>query len=241
VTADSRRATAIYARVSTGSQVVGQQLDRLRAVVAGAVEYVDDGVSGRAGSRPAFDRLRVSIRAGEISAVYAVKLDRLGRSAKSILEFFELAESREVRVVLVDQQIDTSTPVGRLVRTVLAAMAELEADLAAERTQDTMDAFKSGARTPKAPVGRPRRVTPELADRCDVLRRQKFTWAEIARRTGLKAETCRRAVWQLRKRVLWTGRELPARSLPATGSVENGDAPKVDRAPSGAEEGRGKL
>lgn len=231
---------AIYARVSTGSQTVAQQLDRLRAEAPGAREFVDEAVSGRSDRRPGFDRLRNAIGAGEISAVYAVKLDRLGRSARGILEFFELAESHNVRVVLVDQQIDTSTPVGRLVRTVLAAMAELEADLVSERTREAMASFKSGVRTPKGPVGRPRRVTDELADRCDALRRQKLTWAEIARRTGLKAETCRRAVWSLRKRVLWEAREPPARDGVGHGSVENEDAPEGGTPRPDAQEGRGK-
>lgn len=234
------RAPAIYARVSTGSQTVAQQLDRLRAGAPGAREFVDEAASGRSDRRPGFERLRSAIEIGEISATYAVKLDRLGRSARAILGFFELAESHQVRVVLVDQQIDTSTPVGRLVRTVLAAMAELEADLVSERTREAMAAFKSGARAPRGPVGRPRRVTAELADRCDSLRRQEFTWAEIARRTGLKAETCRRAVWQLRKRVLCSGKEPPTGRGVSAGSVEGTDAQKDGRDRPDAEEGRGK-
>jgi DNA invertase Pin-like site-specific DNA recombinase len=185
---------AIYARVSTEDQSVDQQLERLRALAPNAIEYVDRGVSGRLDSRPEFDRLKGEIRAGRVSAAYVVKLDRLGRSAGSVLEFFKVAETHGTRVVVVDQQIDTSTPVGRLVRTILAAMAELEADLIAERTRDAMAAFKSGARIPKSPVGRPRVVTPEKVERARRLRLAdpKLTWAELAQRVGLKSETVRR-------------------------------------------------
>ncbi|EQD31976.1 protein containing Resolvase [mine drainage metagenome] len=84
---------AIYARVSTEGQSVDQQLYRLRSLAPGADEYADSGVSGRLDSRPEFDRLREQIRRGAISDLFVVKLDRLGRSAHAVLEFFELAEA----------------------------------------------------------------------------------------------------------------------------------------------------
>ena len=185
---------AIYARVSTEEQSVQQQLDRLRSAVKFATEYVDEAVSGRLDSRPEFDRLKRDMDAGKVQELYVVKLDRLGRSASSILEFFGRAEKDGVRVVVLDQQIDTSTPVGRLVRTVLAAMAELEADLIRERTREAMAALKAGTRQTKSgrPVGRPRKVTPEIAERIRVLRKGGMKWREIAVRVHLNAGTCRK-------------------------------------------------
>lgn len=189
--------TAIYARVSTEDQSVGPQLDRLRAATSDIVSpFVDDAVSGRLEHRPAFDLLREKIRTGEVDVVYVTKLDRLGRSAKAILDFFREAEDRGCRVVVLDQAIDTSTPVGRLVRTVLAAMAELEADLIRERTQDAMRAIKEGRRGTRSgkPPGRPRRLTPEKAAEIRALRYpdrgEGLPWKAIARRVGLPWSTC---------------------------------------------------
>ena len=91
--------------------------------------------------------------------------------------------------MVLDQHIDTATPIGRMVRTVLAAMAELEADLIRERTQEAMDAFKTGARTTRSgrPVGRPAVLTPELLGRIRELREtpdpkgKRRTWGQIAK------------------------------------------------------------
>lgn len=87
------------------------------------------------------------------------KLDRLGRSARAILEFFNEADAHGARVVALDQAIGASTPVRHLVRTVLAAMAELEADLIAERTREAMAAIKEGLRPTKS--GKPPGNVPE--------------------------------------------------------------------------------
>jgi DNA invertase Pin-like site-specific DNA recombinase len=187
---------AVYARVSTGDQSVQQQLDRLRRVAPGAAEYVDHAVSGSLGSRPDFDRLRKDAVAGKVNAVYVVKLDRLGRSAGNILEFFREMGDAGVRVVVLDQQIDTSTPVGRLIRTVLAAMAELEADLTRERTRDAMAEIKAGRRRTRSglPPGRPRKVTAEVEAKIRELRYpvtgEGLPWKTIAQYVHLPAGTC---------------------------------------------------
>lgn len=230
------RSHAIYGRVSTVGQgeSLETQLSRLRRSAPGAVEFVDSGVSGRAADRPAFDRLREEIRSGGVESVTVTKLDRLGRSAKTILEFFNEAEENSARIIVIDQQVDTGTPVGRLVRTVLAAMAELEGDLIAERTREAMAAFKAGTRIPRAPVGRPRKVTVELAVRADVLKRQGLTWSQIAVRTGLKAETARRAVRILRRRVLVRPTEPIPEATPVDGVRED-----PGHGPTGSEGGAG--
>jgi hypothetical protein len=71
---------------------------------------------------------------------------------------------------------------------------------------------------PRFPVGRPRKVTTELADRCDALRREGLSWSQIALRTGLNAETARKAVRLIRRRVLDAPREpLPTEMVLAGG------------------------
>jgi len=168
----SERYLATYSRTSTDRQEVRTQYDRLASAVPGARPFVDDGISGRGAVRPSFELLRAEMRADRVGSVYVTKLDRLGRSARQILEFFGEAEAHGVRIVVLDQQLDTSTPVGRLVRTVLSAMAELEADLIAERTRDAMAALKSGTRQTKSgrPVGRPRMYDEEFVRKVVELR-----------------------------------------------------------------------
>ena len=221
---------AIYARVSTEEQSVQQQLDRLRAVAPGAIEYVDEAVSGRLDSRPEFDRLKRDMEAGKVQKDCVVKLDRLGRTARGILEFFSHADANGVRVVVLDQQIDTLTPVGRLVRTVLAAMAELEADLIRERTREAMGSLKAGTRATASgrPVGRPRKVTPELAQRILELRAAGTRWAEIARRVHLPSATCRKVPrqWAKPPRVENTPTGFGAPSVASQGEAPLTDRPK---------------
>lgn len=185
---------AIYARVSTEDQSVEQQLDRLRRVAPGAMEYVDIGWSGKAAERPSFKRMREEVAAKRIDTIYVVKLDRLGRSVANILEFFQEMEIAGTRVVILDQSIDTSSPMGKLLRTILAAVAELEADLISERTQAAMDAIRNGLRKTKTgrPVGRPLKVTPTIAKRIHELRNQGLKWREIAIRVHIPEGTCRK-------------------------------------------------
>lgn len=186
---------AAYARVSTAGQSVDVQLARLEQLAPGATRYVDPAVSGRLDHRPEFDRLRAAIERDQVQEVFVTKLDRLGRSARGILEFFELAERHGVRVVVTDQgPIDTSTPVGRLVRTVLAAMAELEADLIQERTRDAIRAIRAGIRPTRSgrPIGRPKIRTPELVAETLRLRAEGTRWADIARRLHHPAASLRK-------------------------------------------------
>jgi DNA invertase Pin-like site-specific DNA recombinase len=195
---------AVYGRVSTPEQSTAPQLElllaearRLGFQVPPDRIYADDGVSGSLESRPAFDRLRTAIGNREVSAIFVTKLDRLGRSVKGLLEFYDLAENAGVRVIVTDQAIDTGTAVGRLVRTVLAGMAEFERDLIVDRTQTRMDAIKGGMPTRSGrPVGRPRRVTPEKVAAARELRSTTppTTWSAVAQRVGLPAETLRKAV-----------------------------------------------
>ncbi len=184
-----------YARTSTSEQHVETQVARLRAAAAAmGIELpdncflIDDGVSGRGAARPAFEQLRAEIRAGKVETVLAVKLDRLGRSTKELLSFFDECEQHDTRIVVSDQSIDTSSPVGRLTRTILGAVAEFELDLIQSRTQDAMDAIKSGVRKTRSgrPVGRPRIYDAVLAARVRELRDTPTSdggrrpWSQIA-------------------------------------------------------------
>lgn len=192
---------AAYVRVSTPDQSCDAQLSTLREFAARSGlklpadhTYADLGASGRTSSRPGFDGLRAAIVGGEVNVVLITKLDRIARSVRTALEFFDQAESAGVRVVVTDQGFDTGTPSGRLVRTMLAAIAEFEGELIRDRTRAAMAEILSGRRPTRSgrPPGRPRKVTPELRDRILALREEGKTWNEIARSTHLRAGTCRK-------------------------------------------------
>lgn len=133
---------AIYTRVSTGRQAEeGYSLPEQERRSVARVEhkgwtlvrtYREEGVSGAKESRPALNRMLADL--DDIDVVVVSSLDRLGRSTKHLLEMYDVFDRERVALVSLREEIDTSTPVGRLLRTVLSAVAEFERDLGRERT-----------------------------------------------------------------------------------------------------------
>jgi DNA invertase Pin-like site-specific DNA recombinase len=130
---------ALYARISTSGhgQDVGLQLDELRQVAAQrqwvASDYVDEGVSGSKDRRPALDRLMADARAGRLDLVAVWRFDRFARDTRHLLTAMDEFRALGVAFVSLREQIDTSTPMGRAMFTIVAAIAELERDLIRER------------------------------------------------------------------------------------------------------------
>jgi site-specific DNA recombinase len=142
---------AIYTRVSTEEQAdhgysIDEQERRCRQFIEQQEDdgwtYVDTfaerGVSGTLRNREALDRLLE--RTDEFDVVVINSLDRLGRSTKNLLELYDRFERDKVALVFLRERLDTTTPVGRLLRTVLSAIAEFERDLIAERTSSSLAA-----------------------------------------------------------------------------------------------------
>ena len=136
--ADHGVRAALYGRVSTGGQSTESQLHALRRYAEARgwhiQEFVDLGVSGAKERRPALDRLVKAARARQIDVVAVTKLDRLARSTHHLVSLGRELAALGVDLVVLDQQIDTTTPSGRLLFHVLAAIAEFERDLIRERT-----------------------------------------------------------------------------------------------------------
>ena len=130
---------ALYARVSTVNhgQDVGLQLDELRQVAAqrgwAAVEYVDQGISGAKDSRPALDRLMADAQAAKLDLVAVFRFDRFARDTRHLLVALEEFRQLSVDFVSLREQVDTSTPLGKAMFTIIAAVAELERDILRER------------------------------------------------------------------------------------------------------------
>lgn len=132
-----------YARVSTRDQNPDAQTDRLRAAGCTRV-YVDHGASGAKASRPEWDKCLERLEPGDM--LVCVKLDRIGRSVRNLVDVVADLGKREVDLLVLDQAIDTTTPGGRLVFHVLAAIAEFERELIIERTKDGLAATAARGR-----------------------------------------------------------------------------------------------
>ena len=163
---------AIYARVSTKEQTTETQVAQLSAYCqtrgwADVSVFRDDGISGVRDNRPELDRLRERMLHGEFESVVVSKMDRLGRSLGMILRFWDEADAAGVRVIVIDQGIDTSTPAGRLQRNMLAALAEFERELILERTQAGVARAKALGKKFGAPRKIPESVAREVRERRD--------------------------------------------------------------------------
>ena len=155
---EKNKRTAIYARVSRmgAGQDPGMQLKELREYcerrgweVAG--EYVDAGISGAVDSRPQLNRLMEDAHHRAIDAVVCWKFDRFARSVSHLLKALETFRVLGIEFVSLTEQVDTATPMGKMIFTVLGSVAELERSLIVERVRAGM----RNARAKGKLIGRP--------------------------------------------------------------------------------------
>src|SRR5437588_63283 len=149
----------IYARVSTKDQSCELQLRDLRAYCAARKfsvlhEYVDVGESGAKDSRPQLNELMASARKRKIDAVLVWRFDRFARSTKHLLLALEEFRSLGIQFSSYQENIDTSSPLGQALFTIVSAVAQLERDLIRER----VNAGIRHARACGKQLGRPRRI-----------------------------------------------------------------------------------
>lgn len=138
-----------YARVSTSDQNLDLQRDALKQ--AGCERIFEEYASGARDNRPELAAALSHARTGDTLVVY--KLDRLGRSIRSLIDFTNNLRERQVEFRSVTDGIDTSTPAGRFYFHILAALAEMERDLIRERVTAGLASARArgrkGGRKPK--------------------------------------------------------------------------------------------
>jgi DNA invertase Pin-like site-specific DNA recombinase len=180
---------AIYARVSTANgQNPEMQCHEIREYCKHrgwelVREYVDAGVSGAKDSRPQLNQLMVDAKMRRFDAVVCWKFDRFCRSVSHLLRALEEFRSLGIEFVSLCEQVDTSTPTGKMIFTVLGAVAELERSLIAERVR----AGLRNARAKGKRLGRPRKVLD--AHRIALLRREGASWKVVGAALGVSTTT----------------------------------------------------
>jgi DNA invertase Pin-like site-specific DNA recombinase len=192
---------ALYARVSTNNhgQDVTLQTRELKEFIEHrgwqfAGEYVDLGISGSRVRRPELDRLMADAHRHQFNVVIVWKFDRFARSVSHLLRALETFQTLGIDFVSLSESLDTSTPAGKMVFTVLGAVAELQRSLIVERV-------KAGLRNARAKgkrLGRPRVILDvyHIAE----LRNAGRSWPQIANQLGCGVGTAYRAFHNLSKK-----------------------------------------
>lgn len=133
---------ALYARVSTDQQSTGLE-SQVRILkdycskndIHSYELFTDEGISGTKSSRPALDRMIAAVNNGEIRSVVVYSFSRFARSTTHLLNALQIFKAKNVAFVSLTEKIDTSTPVGLAVFSILAAISQFERDLIAERVK----------------------------------------------------------------------------------------------------------
>jgi DNA invertase Pin-like site-specific DNA recombinase len=180
----------VYARVSTnnGQQSPEMQLGELREYCQRrgweiVNEYIDVGISGSRDRRPELDRLNADAHKRRLDAVVVWKFDRFARSTTHLLRALEEFKALGVEFVSFSEQLDTSTPTGKMVFTVLGAVAELERSLIVERVRAGLRHAKANGKR----LGRPK-VTVD-AIQVSKLRASGASWRTVAQKVGVSVGT----------------------------------------------------
>jgi DNA invertase Pin-like site-specific DNA recombinase len=177
-----------YARVSTDLQNLDLQLDALAD--AGSERVYRDTGSGSLKHRPELSACLDYLRAGDTLVVW--RLDRLGRGLKHLIELVEQLQERTIGLRSLTEQIDTTSPAGRLQFHLFGALAEFEREIIRERTRAGLAAARARGRT----GGRPLALTPEKIAAAEAMRGGGQPIAQIARVLGVHRATLYRHLEQ---------------------------------------------
>lgn len=170
-----------YARVSTEAQNLDRQLDALKKY--GVDVIYNEKMTGTKRDRPELTKLLERISEGD--TVVIESLSRLGRSTKDLIELTELFQKKGVHLVSLKEAIDTSTSTGKLLFTLMSAIAQFERDVIADRTCEGLRSARARGRT----GGRPKSNVESIKKAIKLYRTQQYSVKEIEELTGVKKST----------------------------------------------------
>lgn len=177
-----------YARVSTEQQNLDRQLDALEKY--GVDMIFNEKMTGTKRDRPELSKMLDRMTTGD--TVVVESLSRLGRSTKDLIELVELFEQKGVHLVSLKESIDTSTSTGRLLFTLMSAIAQFERDVIADRTREGLRSARARGRC----GGRPRVDADAVRKAVKLYRTGQYSVREIEELTGVKKSTLYRNLKQ---------------------------------------------
>jgi len=179
---------ALYARVSTTEQSTDSQLLDLRRYVRERGwdifrEFVDEGISGTKDSRPALNELMNDAKKRRFDVVLVWRFDRFARSTRHLINALEEFKNLRIDFVSYQENIDTSSPLGSAIFTIISAVAQLERDIIAERVKAGLRRAKENGKK----LGRPK----VKVDGQEILRMRSegLSLRAIAKATGISRTT----------------------------------------------------
>ena len=171
-----------YARVSTEQQNLDRQLDALKKY--GCDMIYNEKMTGIKRDRPELAKMLDRMTEGD--TVVIESLSRLGRSTKDLIELTELFQSKGVHLVSLKESIDTSTSTGKLLFTLMSAIAQFERDVIADRTREGLKSARAG--------GRPKTSPDAVRKAIKLYNTRQYSVKEIEELTRVKKSTLYRSL-----------------------------------------------
>lgn len=175
-----------YARVSTEAQNLDRQIDALRKY--GVDVIYNEKMTGTKKDRPELIKLLERITKGDTIVIES--LSRLGRSTKDLIELTELFKGKGVRLVSLKESVDTDNSTGKLLFTLMSAIAQFERDTIADRTREGLRSARARGRT----GGRPKANSDSIKKAVKLYNTQQYSIKEIEELTGVKKSTLYRNI-----------------------------------------------
>ena len=177
-----------YARVSTEAQNLDRQIDALKKY--GVDTIYNEKMTGTKRDRPELTKMLDRMTEGD--TVVVESLSRLGRSTKDLIELTEMFERKGVHLVSLKESIDTSSSTGKLLFTLMSAIAQFERDVIADRTKEGLRSARTRGRT----GGRPKANPDAVRKAVKLYRTGQYSVKEIEELTGVKKSTLYRNLRQ---------------------------------------------
>lgn len=175
-----------YARVSTADQNLDRQTDALKKY--GIDKLFCEKMSGTKKNRPELDLMLQMVQPGDTIVIES--LSRLGTSVKNLAELVENFNKNNIHLISLKETIDTTSPTGKLLFTILSSLAQFERDCLAERTREELSAARARGRL----GGRPKSDEKALQKAIALYKSKAYSVTEVADLTGISKSTLYRAL-----------------------------------------------